>query len=249
MGWVAPIKDDETLERFKQALRKVDDKYYIMFQIGIGTGMALQEILKLKNKDVKGKSSISVSIGAREIVTTYEFSEEDQKIIEELVKGKDPDGYLILGNTNSTAPLSREQAYRVFKAVGQSVGISAIGAQTMRKTYAWRYYKSTGDITYLQHMFNHASPAITYRYIGEKPNIQVVLRKNTAEENERSRYLLYLNDTGRKRLTAAIDELAAIRNKFDDPTNNDSFYGCVDCFLEELDGLIENYKQSLPDNE
>ena len=31
MGWVAPIKDDETLERFKQALRKVDDKYYIMF--------------------------------------------------------------------------------------------------------------------------------------------------------------------------------------------------------------------------
>lgn len=249
MGWVAPIKDDETLERFKQALRKVDDKYYIMFQIGIGTGMALQEILKLKNKDVKGKSSISVSIGAREIVTTYEFSEEDQKIIEELVKGKDPDGYLILGHTNSTAPLSREQAYRVFKAVGQSVGISAIGAQTMRKTYAWRYYKSTGDITYLQHMFNHASPAITYRYIGEKPNIQVVLRKNTAEENERSRYLLYLNDTGRKRLTAAIDELAAIRNKFDDPTNNDSFYGCVDCFLEELDGLIENYKQSLPDNE
>ncbi|MDY6329809.1 MAG: tyrosine-type recombinase/integrase [Lachnospiraceae bacterium] len=249
MGWVAPIKDDETLERFKQALRKVDDKYYIMFQIGIGTGMALQEILKLKNKDVKGKSSISVSIGAREIVTTYEFSEEDQKIIDELVKDKDPDGYLILGHTNSTAPLSREQAYRVFKAVGQSVGISAIGAQTMRKTYAWRYYKSTGDITYLQHMFNHASPAITYRYIGEKPNIQVVLRKNTAEENERSRYLLYLNDTGRKRLTAAIDELAAIRNKFDDPTNNDSFYGCVDCFLEELDGLIENYKQSLPDNE
>lgn len=249
MGWVAPIKDDETLERFKQALRKVDDKYYIMFQIGIGTGMALQEILKLKNKDVKGKSSISVSIGAREIVTTYEFSEEDQKIIDELVKDKDPDGYLILGHTNSTAPLSREQAYRVFKAVGQSVGISAIGAQTMRKTYAWRYYKSIGDITYLQHMFNHASPAITYRYIGEKPNIQVVLRKNTAEENERSRYLLYLNDTGRKRLTAAIDELAAIRNKFDDPTNNDSFYGCVDCFLEELDGLIENYKQSLPDNE
>ena len=220
-----------------------------MFQIGIGTGMALQEILKLKNKDVKGKSSISVSIGAREIVTTYEFSEEDQKIIDELVKDKDPDGYLILGHTNSTAPLSREQAYRVFKAVGQSVGISAIGAQTMRKTYAWRYYKSTGDITYLQHMFNHASPAITYIYIGEKPNIQVVLRKNTAEENERSRYLLYLNDTGRKRLTAAIDELAAIRNKFDDPTNNDSFYGCVDCFLEELDGLIENYKQSLPDNE
>ncbi len=249
MGWVSPIKDDETLERFKQALRKVDDKYYIMFEIGLGTGMALQDILKLKNKDVKDKTSISVSIGAREVTTTYEIPESVQDIIKEFVKGKDPEAYLILGHSSSPAPLSREQAYRVFKSVGKTVGISAIGAQTMRKTFAWRYYKSTGDITYLQHMFNHASPAITYRYIGEKPNIQVVLRKNTAEENERSRYLLYLNDTGRKRLTAAIDELAAIRNKFDDPTNNDSFYGCVDCFLEELDGLIENYKQSLPDNE
>ena len=29
MNWVAPIKDDTTLEKFKQKLREVDDKYYI----------------------------------------------------------------------------------------------------------------------------------------------------------------------------------------------------------------------------
>ena len=46
MNWVSPIKDDETLERFKKALRKVDDKYYILFEIGVGTGLQLQEILK-----------------------------------------------------------------------------------------------------------------------------------------------------------------------------------------------------------
>ena len=55
MNWVSPIKDDETLERFKQALRKVDDKYYILFEIGVGTGLQLQEILKFKNKDIRGK--------------------------------------------------------------------------------------------------------------------------------------------------------------------------------------------------
>ena len=38
MNWVAPIKDDETLQKFRDALRSVDDKYYILFEIGIGTG-------------------------------------------------------------------------------------------------------------------------------------------------------------------------------------------------------------------
>ena len=30
MNWVAPIKDEETLEKFKAKLREMDDKYYIM---------------------------------------------------------------------------------------------------------------------------------------------------------------------------------------------------------------------------
>ena len=61
MNWVSPIKDDETLERFKQALRKVDDKYYILFEIGVGTGLQLQEILKFKNKDIRGKDEIEAA--------------------------------------------------------------------------------------------------------------------------------------------------------------------------------------------
>lgn len=43
MNWVSPIKDEETLERFKQELRNVDDKYYILFEIGVGTGLRLRK--------------------------------------------------------------------------------------------------------------------------------------------------------------------------------------------------------------
>ena len=60
MNWVSPIKDDETLEKFKQELRKVDDKYYILFEIGVGTGLQLQEILKFRNKDIRDKDTIEV---------------------------------------------------------------------------------------------------------------------------------------------------------------------------------------------
>ncbi len=244
MNWVAPIKDEKTLKLFGDTLKEVDYKYYIMFQLGVGTGLQLQDILSFKNKDVTGKSEITVKIGTKNIVNTFTVPEDLQKIISDYTKGKDPEAYLILGHQSANKPVSREQAYRVLRSTGHKIGLSSIGAQTMRKTFAWKYYNETGDIYYLQNLFNHASPSITYRFIGEKPNMEVVLKKMTPQENERSRYLLYLNGSGKKRLNNIIDTLTDIRDHFDDPTNNDAFYGKVDCLLEELDSLLKNYKET-----
>ncbi len=244
MNWVAPIKDDETLEKFKQKLREMDDKYYIMFEIGVGTGLQLQEILQFKNKDVRGKDSIEASIGTKNIKRTFQIPEDLQKIIMDYTEGKDPDAYLILGHANSQQPLSREQAYRALKSAGKSMGLTSIGAQTMRKTFAWRYYKQTGDIYYLQNLLNHASPSITYRYIGEKPNVEVYLRKMTPEENERSRYMLYKNGNGKKRIDAINTFLSGIASEMDNPQNNDAYFGKVDCLLTEMEDLVENFKQT-----
>lgn len=244
MNWVAPIKDEETLKNFKEILRTYDDKYYIMFEIGVGTGLQLQDILKFKVKDIINKDSLTVTIGTKHIKRVFKIPKELQTIISEYVKDMDPNSYLVTGYNGSNQPLSREQAYRIFKSAGRQVGISSIGAQTMRKTFAWHYYKETGDIYYLQNLFNHASPSITYRYIGEKPNVQVVLKKMTAEENERSRYILYKNGNGKKRLNSIISELEEVRDSFDNPSNNDAFYGKVDCLLSELDELMTIYRNT-----
>lgn len=244
MNWVAPIKDEETLNEFKRRLKTVNYKYYILFEIGVGTGLQLQDILKLKVKDLRGKDEITVEIGTKFIKTTFKIPQDVKDIIAEYTDGKDPEAFLVTGHASSDAAVSREQVYRVIKSVARSMGLNSIGAQTMRKTFAWRYYKETGDIYYLQTLLNHASPSITYRYIGEKPNVEVVLKKMTPEENERSRYLLYLNGSGKARLNAVIDILTDIREKFDSPSNNDAFYGKVDCLLEELDILMENYKNT-----
>ncbi|MDO5540516.1 MAG: tyrosine-type recombinase/integrase [Eubacteriales bacterium] len=244
MNWVAPIKDEETLQRFKEALREVDDKYYILFEIGVGTGMQLQEILKFKNKDIRGKEKIEASIGTKKITRVFDISEELQKIINDYTEGKDPDAYLIQGHTSSQTPLSREQAYRVFKSVGRDMGLNSIGAQTMRKTFAWKYYKTTNDIYYLQNLLNHASPSITYRYIGEKPNVEVVLRKMTPEENERSRRLLYKDGNGKKRMEAIIKLFRSLEKELDNPANSDAFYGKIDCLLEEVEELIRNFNNT-----
>ena len=244
MNWVAPIKDDETLQQFKDKLRERDDKYYIMFEIGVGTGLQLQEILKFKNKDIRGKEYIDAYIGTKNIKRTFHIPENVRKIIDDFTEGKDPDAYLILGHASSPAPLSREQAYRALKSAGKSIGLTSIGAQTMRKTFAWRYYKSTGDIYYLQNLLNHASPSITYRYIGEKPNVEVVLKKMTPEENERSRYILYNDNNGKKRMQAIKDIMDELEKELDNPCNNDAFYGRVDCLLTEMEELVRNFKST-----
>lgn len=244
MNWVAPIKDDETLRKFKERLRQMDEKYYIMFEIGVGTGMQLQDILKLKNKDVRDKDFIEAYIGTKHIKRTFHFSRELKALIHDFTEGKDPEGYLITGHASSPEALSREQAYRALKSAGRYIGLSSIGAQTMRKTFAWRYYRETGDIYYLQNLLNHASPSITYRYIGEKPNVEVQLKKMTAEENERSRYVLLTDDGGKKRIRAIMDVLGGLEKELNNAGNNDAFYGKADCFLLEIEELIRNYEST-----
>ena len=149
MNWVAPIKDEQVLQKFKETLREIDEKYLILFEIGIGTGLQLQDILQFKVGDVRGKESLTVNIGARSIEQTFHLSSELQKIIADFIKDRDDDEYLITGYAKNLQPLSREQTYRVFRKAGLSIGLKSIGTQTMRKTFAWRYYKETGDIYYI----------------------------------------------------------------------------------------------------
>jgi len=244
MNWVAPIKDDATLQEFKDRLKQMDEKYYIMFEIGVGTGMQLQDILKLKVKDVRGKDKIEAYIGTKNIKRTFVFSDSLKEEIRQFTEGKPEDAFLIIGHASSPEALSREQAYRALKSAGRHIGLASIGAQTMRKTFAWRYYKETGDIYYLQNLLNHASPSITYRYIGEKPNVEVQLKKMTAEENERSRFVLLSNDGGKNRIEAIVKVLTELESELMNAGNNDAFYGKADCFLMEIEELIRSYQST-----
>ena len=213
MNWVAPIKDDETLQKFRDTLRSVDDKYYILFEIGIGTGLQLQDILQFKVKDVRGKDMLIAVIGTRQIEQAFPLKPELQAVITDFIDGRDDDEYLITGYASTNRPLSREQAYRIFKQTGNKIGLKSIGTQTMRKTFAWRYYKETGDIQYIQNLLNHASPNITFRYIGEKPNIKVIYDKITDDGNQKAMEYLLKDKKGVRDIDAIILELKQIRRK------------------------------------
>lgn len=243
MNWVAPIKDEETIEAFKKALRKYGDKYYIMFEIGIGTGMQLLDILKMHIGDIRDKDEIVAYIGVHKIPVTMKINDELKEIIAEYVKGKDDKDVLVAGFEKSKTVVSREQVYRVFKSAGREVGLSSIGAQTMRKTFAWRHYVENNDIAYLQSLFSHATPSITYRFIGEKPNLEIIFKKQTARENSLSRTLLFKDGSGVKRIDEIIQTLEEIKDGLNDPANPDVYYGQVDTLLFEMENLMNNYKK------
>lgn len=243
MNWVAPIKDEETLQKFREALRAVDDKYYILFEIGIGTGLQLQDILQFRVKDVRNKDTLHAVIGTRQIERTFPLKPELQAVIADFIKDRDDEEYLITGYASTNKPLSREQAYRIFKQTGSKIGLKSIGTQTMRKTFAWRYYKETGDIHYIQTLLNHASPNITFRYIGEKPNIQVIYDKITEDENQKAMNYLLNDKRGINDIDVIIGELRQIRKLLAGKKQPPAFYGRVDALLEEMYDIIRDFKQ------
>lgn len=244
MNWVAPIKDDETLQKFRDALRSVDDKYYILFEIGIGTGLQLQDILQFRVKDVRDKDKLIAVIGTRQIEQSFPLKEELQAVISDFIDGRDDDEYLITGYASTHKPLSREQAYRIFKQTGNRIGLKSIGTQTMRKTFAWRYYKETGDIQYIQNLLNHASPNITFRYIGEKPNIRVIYDKITDDGNQKAMEYLLTDKKGVEDIDAIIHELKQIRRKLTGKRQSLPHYGRVDTLLEQMHDTLRDFNQT-----
>ena len=239
MNWVAPIKDDETLRRYEEELLNLDVKYFIMFRIGVGTGMQVQDILKLTVGDVRDKDSIVVYLGTHKVKRSFRFEADLKKIIAEYTEGKPDDAPLFRGMKQN--PVSREQAYRALKNAGTRIGLGTIGAQTMRKTFAWKYYKNTGDIYYLTNLLNHASPSVTFRFIGEKPKVDTIATRMTPEENMRARRNLFLNGAGISRMEAIKDAINLLEDEMDNPMNNDAYFGRVEALLKSMEDLITDF--------
>ncbi|MBA2874671.1 tyrosine-type recombinase/integrase [Thermaerobacillus caldiproteolyticus] len=60
MRTVQPIRDVEKIAAMKAQLLKTGRRNWFLFVLGINTGLRISDILKLKVKDVKGKSRLMI---------------------------------------------------------------------------------------------------------------------------------------------------------------------------------------------
>jgi len=180
MNFVEPIRDKTTVKDIGDYLKEVHEKYYIMYMIGIYSGLRVSDILKLKVRDVRGKTDIKLREKKTGKEKLFPVNAELSKAIAAYCEGKKDYDYLVPSARARNKAVSREYAYRVIHAAGQRFGLDNLGTHTMRKTFGYHFYMQNKDIVLLMRIFNHNDQSKTLRYIGvEQSTINDAMKKFT----------------------------------------------------------------------
>lgn len=171
MKEVQPIRDLEKIEQMKNELLKRSYRDYFLFVMGINTGLRISDLLKLKVKDVKNKTHITIKENKTDKIKRFRINYDLQREIERYIENMEEEEYLFKSR-KTNKPIQRVQAYKILKDAAEKIGIEEeIGTHTLRKTFGYHFYRQTKDIALLQELFNHSSPSITLRYIGINQDI------------------------------------------------------------------------------
>jgi len=171
---VEPLRTAEEINEMKLAIKrgnkgtpkrpKLAHRDVLIFLMGINTGLRVNDLVRLKVRDVKVQDILTIREGK-----TYKQREINVEMLREEIQAyiadKQPDDYLFTSQKGSKA-ITTTQVYRILTDAADYLGRSDIGTHTMRKTFGYHYYKQFKDVAILQEIFNHAAPSITKRYIG-----------------------------------------------------------------------------------
>jgi integrase len=166
--YVEPIRDKKQIEGMKRYLRGGSLRDYLLFVLGINSGLRISDLLALNVEDVKGKDRITIREQKTGKSKDFPLSETCKKAIQEYLQqpGLVP-GCLFPSRKGVSRPITRVQAYRILNEAARRVGIKeAIGTHTLRKTFGYWAYQQGVDITRIQKLLNHSAPSVTLTYIG-----------------------------------------------------------------------------------
>lgn len=163
---VQPIRCKDQLNMLKKELYKKNDKYGLLFSMGINVGLRISDLLKLKVGDVRGNTHIPLKETKTKKNRRVMINSKLRKEIDVFIKGKKDSEFLFKSNKGENKAISRIQAYRILNDTADLLGIPEVGTHTLRKTFGYMHYQQYKDVAILQDLFNHSSPSVTLRYIG-----------------------------------------------------------------------------------
>ena len=136
--------------------------------------MRISDIVRLKYQDIYSDGKV------KEIFNIYEGKTRQKRKIkpnsvlsERLLWYLEryqfvQDDYLFFSFRNSSRPIDRIQAWRIFHECAVECEIKNIGTQTMRQTYGWRILQKTKDIRIVQRELGNKKVKDTLKYLGIK---------------------------------------------------------------------------------
>lgn len=167
MKIVEPIRDKKKIDSMKRYLKGKNVRDYVLFVLGINSGLRISDLLNLQVEDVQGKERIRLKEKKTGKTKDFPLSDSSRKIIDDYLKTTKLSAGPLFPSRKGSAAISRVQAYLIVNEAADAVGIKdAVGTHTLRKTFGYWAYQQGIDITRIQQLLNHSSPGVTLRYIG-----------------------------------------------------------------------------------
>lgn len=165
MEIVQPIRTKDKIEEVKAILKRKSYRDYVMFVMGVNTGLRISDLLQLQVRDVKDTTHVVIREKKTDKVKRFKLNNVTISTLNDYTRGLHDEDYLF-PSLRTRKPISRVQAYRVLNDAAKEAGLKEIGTHTLRKTFGYHHYQQFKDVAVLQEMFNHSAPSVTLRYIG-----------------------------------------------------------------------------------
>lgn len=175
-----PIEDMHMVNKWLQIAKDHDAKrkrggvsWYLLLVLGFNTGLRIGDICSLRVKDVRGRERVNIEAQKTDKMSDVKLQAAAQKVLASALKDKNEDEYVLISRQKGRKdgkekPISRQRCYSIIKEIAGQAGFEEhVGCHTMRKTFAWNYYKASGgDLAKLQKILNHSSQEATIHYLG-----------------------------------------------------------------------------------
>lgn len=145
----------------------------LLFELGINTGMLLNDLLKLKVKDVQNKYYLTNN------TKTFPLNDNIRALIGQLILNKKSSEYLF--QTRFGNKVDRSTVFNSFKDICRELALpDSISVASWRKTFAYHHYMKYKDLSYLQWLFNQTNIKMTLKFIDVDENMNLRYREGIA---------------------------------------------------------------------
>ncbi|MFL8712835.1 tyrosine-type recombinase/integrase [Clostridioides sp. GD02377] len=163
---VDPIKSQKDIDKVKRYLYERDKRYYLIFVLGINTGLRISDIVKLKVSQVYKRTHVYLKEQKTSKTNNTKINASAREAINEYCCNLSKDDYLFISQKGEH--LKEKTAYKVLKKAFKKCRLRGnFGTHTLRKTYAWHMNKTEG-LEVVQWALNHANQSDTLVYLGMK---------------------------------------------------------------------------------
>ena len=162
---VYPVRSKADREKIEMILKATNKRDYLLWILGSNTGFRISDIIRLKVKDVKGNfiTLIEQKTGKERSV---KINKKLKAVLKDYIKGMDDNAVLFKSRVGGNKPICIRRCQQIIKKVAELVGIEKnINSHSMRKTYAYNIYKTTGSLALVMEALNNSKEKVTLRYL------------------------------------------------------------------------------------